>query len=48
MITFQRDIKHLDGVIPEYFSTSKFLTALEFVIHTEIDGSELVTLLFQN
>lgn len=48
MITSQRDIKHLNGVIHEYFSITKFLTALVTVIHTEIDSFELITFIFPN
>lgn len=48
MITFQRNIKHLNGVIHEYFSITKFLTALVTVIHTEIDSFELITFIFPN
>ena len=48
MITFLRDIKCPNGVIQEYFSITKLHTALESVTHTEIDGSELITLIFPN
>lgn len=48
MITFLRDIKYPNGVIQEYFSITKLHTALESVTHMEIDGSELITLIFPN
>ena len=48
MITFLRDIKHPNGVIQEYFSIAKLCTALESVTHMEIDGFELITLIFPN
>jgi hypothetical protein len=48
MITFCGNTKHPNGAIYEYFSITKFLTALESVIHPEMDGFELNILIFPN